>query len=913
MEQTASLGEGVLKIRIFALAKELGLDSKELIEHCNNAGVMLKNSALASISPEERDIVMEYLASRGTSGAAPQSTPLTPTRDASLTVGKVRTIQPMAPRPQNGRGRSAATAEVEDSPIASAAPAIEEELPEQATADLQADDDAVDVAKPPERAADRDAEQDDEIGPQRPLPVMGKSNLREMRPIGTVPDSEGRSARAPKGKTRPALPTVAQPPSYSPPKQRSAGKTEAPAQKPDMPLSPDFLEQQSPLKAHLQDTKKRRKKLGEDEPLEPEAPTRGGRPVPGVGDGRRQRRERRVGRNVLIEESAAEARERKRATRRRRSTGPAALKTSAQIELPITVRGLSEAMGRPAKELLKILFESNEMLTINDNVSEEKALELAMEMGVDLEIRRGRDIEEELNSIFDADEPEESLAPRPPIITILGHVDHGKTTMLDKIRSANVAQGEAGGITQHIAAYQVEHNGHKLTFVDTPGHAAFGEMRARGANVTDIVVLVVAATDGVMPQTVECISHARAAGVPIVVALNKVDLPGIDVQRVLQGLAAQEVLPAEWGGDVEVIRTSGATGAGLDELLDTLLITAEFKNFTTNPNRPAAGVCLEAFRDEGRGPLAWLVVQTGTLRIGDIVLCGQAYGRIRAIYDDRNQEIPAAGPSMPVKVAGLSTVPDAGEQFYVMADIESARETAESRHHRGRAETLSTLGRPRSLEDILQQARVGVVQDLPLIVKADSPGSLEALRGELEKLEHPEVRVQIVHSGVGGINESDVSLAHASGAIIIAFHVVAEERARQLADREGVEIRRYNIIYEVTDTIRQSLEGMLVPEKVEVMTGRALVLRTFKISRFGIIAGCRVLNGTIERSNRVRVIRDQTILNSYEIASLKRQKDDARDVREGMECGIRLEGFNDVKEGDIFEAYRVDEIKRTLN
>jgi len=591
------------------------------------------------------------------------------------------------------------------------------------------------------------------------------------------------------------------------------------------------------------------------------------------------------------------------------------LKTSAQIELPVTMRGLSEAMGRPAKDLMRIVFDRGEMIGINDNVSEELALELALEMGVDLTVKRQRDIEEELAGMLTPDESSKSLQKRSPIVTILGHVDHGKTTLLDKLRSGSVALGEAGGITQHIAAYQVEHNNEKITFVDTPGHAAFGEMRARGANVTDIIVLVVAADDGVMPQTVECISHAKAAGVPIIVAMNKIDLPNTDEQKVLQSLAANDILPAEWGGDIEVVRTSGETGQGLDELLETLLVTAELQEFKGNPEAPPTGVCLEAFRDEGRGVLAWFVVQNGTLRIGDNVLCGEGFGRIRAIYNDRGEEIEEAEPSKPVKVAGLDVVPAAGAHFYFMGDVEEARQMAETRRERGRSEVLAERRgkQPRTLEDILEAARQGVVQDLPLILKADSPGSIEALRGELIKLEHPEVRIAIVHEGVGGVNESDVYLASAAGAIIIAFHVIPEDRARQTAEREGVDIRRYDVIYEVTSTIKQALEGLLLPERVRVATGRVLVLQTFHISRFGTIAGCRVLNGNIERSNRVHVIRDQTILNDYKIASLKREKDDAKEVREGMECGIRLEGFNDIREGDLLEAFRIDEIKRTLD
>jgi translation initiation factor IF-2 len=562
--------------------------------------------------------------------------------------------------------------------------------------------------------------------------------------------------------------------------------------------------------------------------------------------------------------------------------------------------------------LISVLFKSGTMVTVNDQISEETAQDLAVELGVDLVIRRGRDIEEELQTQYEQEEDPELLESRPPVITILGHVDHGKTTLLDTIRSANVAAGEAGGITQHIAAYQVEHEGQKLTFVDTPGHAAFGEMRARGANVTDIIILVVAADDGVMPQTVECISHAKAAKVPIVVAMNKIDRPDTDEQRVLSELATHDILAAEWGGDVEVVRTSALKNTGIDTLLETLLLTAELQDYKANPHAPATGICLEAFRDEGRGVLAWIMVKKGTLKIGDVVLCGSAYGRVRAIYDDRDKEVHEAGPSTPVKIAGLDSMPGAGDQFYTMADIEDARLAADERRSVGLAERLSTSSRPKTIAELLSQADAGKVQDLPLILKADTPGSLEALHHELTKFEHPEVRVQIVHEGVGGVNESDVSLANAAGAIIIAFHVVADDSAAQLADREGVEIRRYDIIYEVTDHIKQALEGLLIPDRVQETTGRALVLQTFKITRFGTIAGCRVLNGTIERNSRVNVIRDQKIINDYEIASLKREKDDAREVREGMECGIRLQGFNDIKEGDLLEAYKVKEVKRKL-
>jgi translation initiation factor IF-2 len=426
--------------------------------------------------------------------------------------------------------------------------------------------------------------------------------------------------------------------------------------------------------------------------------------------------------------------------------------------------------------------------------------------------------------------------------------------------------------------------------------------------------LVVAADDGVMPQTEECIAHAKSAGIPIIVALNKMDLPGVDDQRALQQLAQHDLLPAEWGGEYEVVRTSGETGLGIDTLLETLLLTSELHDYKTNPDRDAIGVCLESFRDEGRGVLAWLIVQKGTLRVGDNVLCGTSFGRIRAMYDDQDRSVEEAGPSTPVRVAGLDSVPGAGVHFFVMKDIEEARTVAATREHEGRSRSLSGRGQTKTLEDILGKVREGEgVQELPLILKADSPGSIEALRGELNKFDHPEVKVNVIHDAVGGVNESDVYLASATGAIIIAFYVIAEERAESVADQEGVEIRRYDIIYEITEHIRQALEGLLRPERIEVTTGRAIVLRTFQISRFGTIAGCRVLNGTISRDNKIHVIRDQKVLNSYRLSSLKREKDDAKEVRDGMECGIRLDGFNDIKEGDLLEAFRIDEIQRTLS
>jgi translation initiation factor IF-2 len=917
-----------LKIRIFALAKELGMDSKDLIERCSEAGISVKNSALASISPAEKDALMAHL--EGSSGNTATATAIddrAPAREAVIDRGaKIRNLQAMRPRPQHA----------EPPPRPRPAPPVDE--PE--TADAGVDDSAGDrddevvpsaVARTPAvqplgdavdddtAAGEVDAadETDDEPAPQagppkKPAGVSrgdyvsaaggggaGRSAVREMKPVGTQ-DREIRR-RKEREKKSTGIVGLAAPPSYTPPAAKKP-KEEVKAQKPDVALTPDILKDQSPLKAHL------RKRSEEQE--------RGGRK--GRGGNLREEATREGAAQRRREEERRRAvrggRPRSRSRRSKRNE-PIDYTASAVVELPITVRSLSEAMGRPTRQLMTTAFQLGTPVKITDSLDEDLAIEIALELGVELEIDRGRDIEGELEDLLATPDPEETLQPRPPIVTILGHVDHGKTSLLDRIRRTNVTAGEAGGITQHIASYQVEHEGKKITFVDTPGHAAFGEMRARGANVTDIIVLVIAADDGVMPQTVECISHAKAAGVPIMVAMNKIDLPDVDEQKVFQGMAQHDILPTDWGGEIEVVRTSAQTGQGIDDLLETILLTAELNEYKANPDRNAIGICLEAFRDEGRGPLAWLVVQRGTLRVGDIMLCGSTYGRIRAIYNDRDEMIDEAPPSTPVKVAGLEDVPGAGDGFYVMEDIESARTAAEDREYAGRSGSLtaSRTVLPRSLDDILAAAQAGERQELPLIIKADTPGSIEALKGELQKLDHPEVQVEFLHTGVGGVNESDVMLASATGAVIIAFHVIPEDKAEQTADREGVDIRRFDIIYEVTDTIRRQLEGLLIPERVKVPTGRALVLRVFEISRYGKIAGCRVLNGTIERNNMVQVSRDRTVLNDYAINSLKREKEDVKEVREGMECGILLKDFRDVKEGDLFDAYKIEERQRKLD
>ena len=587
------------------------------------------------------------------------------------------------------------------------------------------------------------------------------------------------------------------------------------------------------------------------------------------------------------------------------------------MELPCTVRTFSEAVGVGASQVLGKLLSMgiSGMLNINAELDHETAELLAVELGVEIDFKEQVALEEQVLSVVEQDDDPSTLKSRPPVITFLGHVDHGKTSLLDRIINIDVVSGEKGGITQHIRAYQIEKDGQPISFVDTPGHEAFTEMRARGANVTDIAVLVIAADDGVMPQTEEAISHAKAAGVPIIVALNKIDLPGVNEQKTYQDLAANELLPSEWGGDVEVIKTSAITGLGMDELLDTILTVAELHEYKANPDRPAVGTCLESELSEGRGVVAKLLVEKGTLNVGDVVVCGSAYGRVKAMYDTLKPRMrhELAGPSMPVNVTGLNEAPGAGDKFHVVPEIAQAREIAESRADASRQQSLGGVQVHVTLENLFDRLNTQEsVQTLNVILRADVRGSIEAIRKELTKLEHPEVQVKILQATVGGITEADVHLADASDAIIIGFSVVPDEGARQLADAKGVQIRRYDIIYQLTADLKAALEGLLKPEEREAELGRALVQRTFQVGRVGTIAGCRVLAGTIERDSRIRIIRDSRVIGDYPLESLRREKDDAKSVREGYECGMKLRGYNDLKEGDILEAYRIEEIARTF-
>jgi len=618
------------------------------------------------------------------------------------------------------------------------------------------------------------------------------------------------------------------------------------------------------------------------------------------------------------EESRRGGRGPRRSQRHQRGAMIAPRKTEAVIEPPITLRDLSEAIGIKANELMRTMMRLyNQLSRINDFVDGETATELAIEHGVELTIAHPETAEDAFRKLFESaghdEAPPDQLQPRPPVVTILGHVDHGKTSLLDRIRKANVVSTEAGGITQHIGAYQVEHNGHKVTFVDTPGHEAFTAMRARGANVTDIAVIVIAADDGVMPQTKEAIAHAKAAAVQIVVALNKFDLHGAEgnVTRIYNELSQEELIPEDYGGDVPVVKTSATSGMGVEDLLETLATIAELYEYKANPSRPATGTCLESQLSEGEGVVATVLVQDGTLRVGDIIACGEAYGRVRALKNHQGQLVQEAGPSTPVEVSGLDLVPVAGEKFAALEDVAQAREVAESRRDRSRGASLKEAPAV-TLESLYDRMAEKKVKSLNLILKADVQGSIEALTKEIEKLENDEVPIRVLLKGVGGINESDVMLADASEAIVIGFRVAPEERAVTLAEEKKIEIRRYDVIYQVSDEIKKAIEGRLEPEIKEVHLGRAVVRQVFRISGIGSVAGCFVTQGTIERNAQARIIRDGREIYKGTIEALKRFKDDVREVRENYECGVKVAKYDDVKVDDVIEAYRVEVIRRSL-
>jgi translation initiation factor IF-2 len=644
--------------------------------------------------------------------------------------------------------------------------------------------------------------------------------------------------------------------------------------------------------------------LADDDKGKPAQPGRAPRPQRGAAPKGKRR--------VVIDAQAG----RKPTMRRERGAPRAEPKREPEaptgpVKVPsgITVKDLAEKLGISPAKIITLMMGLNEMVTLTVSLTDDAVELIGGELGREIIIQHTTDEEEE-EVVFE-DDPD-TLVARPPVVTIMGHVDHGKTTLLDAIRESSVVTTEAGGITQHIGAYQVDvGDGRKVTFLDTPGHEAFTAMRARGAKVTDVAVLVVAADDGVMPQTIEAIDHAKAAGVPILVAVNKIDRPDANPERVRNELVAQGLQPEEWGGDTIFEDVSAKAKTNLDKLLNSILLQADVLELKANPTADASGVIIESRLDVGRGAVATMLVQRGTLRVGDAVVAGDAWGRVKALNDHNGKRVKDAGPGVPVEILGFDRPPPAGEMCRVVENDRVARQTAQQRAQRKRAEMLAKRSKAVSLEDLFSHMQEGAIKELALIIKADVQGSVEAAVDEIGKIHHDEVSVQVIHSGVGGIVASDIMLAAASSAIVVGFNVRPNAEAKALADREGVDIRTYRVIYQLTEDLQRALIGMLSPERVEEVLGEVEVRQTFRASRVGTIAGCMVTHGSVQRGAQVRIVRDGTIVHDGRIGTLKRFAEDAREVSQGFECGLTIDGYNDIKEGDVLEVYTVREVARS--
>jgi translation initiation factor IF-2 len=698
----------------------------------------------------------------------------------------------------------------------------------------------------------------------------------------------------------------------APAAEEKAAEAETPA-----PAAPAEAPAQQPARAPAKPTTGRPAARGTEEEETPRTKTKRAKPA---AKGPRRDDARRGGKiqfdaeegDVVERKGPSLAALRRRQERERRARQSQTSEPQVrEVVLPetITVSELANRMAVRGAEVVKALMKMGVMASVTQAIDADTAEVIVTDFGHTPKRVSEADVLEGLEG--PEDRPED-LKPRPPVVTVMGHVDHGKTSLLDALRNADVVAGEAGGITQHIGAYQVDiGTGQPVTFIDTPGHAAFTEMRSRGAKVTDVVILVVAANDGVMPQTVEAINHAKAAEVPIVVAINKVDLADADPERVKNDLLSHELVPEDYGGDVQCIPVSAVARSGLDDLIEAVQLQAEVLEVRANPDREAQGVIIEGRLDRGRGVVATVLVQRGTLEVGDIVVCGPTWGRVRAMIDDRGRSAKEAGPSVPVEVLGLDGVPTAGDQVTVVDNEKRAREIAEY-HQRQLRDAQAATGVGGSVDDLFKALQEGQASELPVVVKADVHGSLEAIQAGLDKFSNDEVKVRILHGGVGGITESDITLARASKALVVGFNVRANAQARELAKRDGVEIRYYSIIYELLDDAKDMLSGMLTPEARETITGHAEIREVFNITKVGKVAGCRVVDGFVRRGAKVRLLRDDVVVYEGELSSLKRFKEDVREVKEGFECGMSIAGYGDIRQGDVIEAYEVQEVARSL-
>ena len=906
-----------MTIRVHELAKELNISSKELIIQLNNIGVGVKNHLSTITDDDARKAKQAVLRS---SGVLPKG------KIEEETMGTQRDMTGV----QNDDGIRVRPSEANKRPAENRRPAEEGPRPSQRISQGQ---------RPPGEMRPRGQRPPGEMRPQ------GQRPPGEMRPRGQRPPGEMRpQGQRPPGEMRPQgqRPVDGRP--RRPQGQRPPGEFARPqGQRPD-----DGLRQNRPFSPNSQGDFRQQggqRPAGGEGRRSPQGtrsyseggrrPSQGGRSGSDSKKAPQMQRIKIEGKSVELtvaeqpvkrqppeKKKAHENKvffEKKRGAekditaifRRNERNQPKEKKevTPKHIIIPesLTVKELALRMSRKASEVIKELMKLGVMATINQEIDSDTAAILANEMGITLEVK----IEKSIAVIDEIVDDVAELKPRPPVVTVMGHVDHGKTSLLDAIRSANVTASEAGGITQHIGAYQIEIKNQKITFLDTPGHEAFTAMRARGAQVTDVAVLVVAADDGVMPQTAEAINHSKAANVPIIVAINKIDKEDANPDRVKQELTEYGLVVEEWGGETIAVPVSAKARTNIETLLEMILLVAEMKELKANPNRNATGTVIEAKLDKGKGPVATVLVSKGTLNVGDIIIAGQSFGRIRAMIDDKGRRVKKAGPSMPVEVQGLSEVPPAGEIFNVVNDEKLARSVTDARVNEKKAEEIKQKSKI-SLEDLFDKIKEGEVKDLNIIIKADVQGSVEAIKQSLDKLSTQEVRVNIIHGGVGTISESDVMLASASNAIIIGFNVRHDSNTKATAELQGVDIRLYRIIYDAIDDIKAAMEGMLDPDYKEVFNGKAEVRQVFKVPKAGTIAGSYVTEGKINRSSKMRVIRDGIVISENEIESLKRFKDDVKEVTEGYECGIGLMNFNDIKEGDILEAFTMEEVKREL-
>jgi len=865
--------------RVYILAKELGVDSKAIVQKCQDEGLDVKNH-MATISVGLAATIREWF-SEGENVTTIETS-------EKVDLKKVRVKRKPRKKAAPLEEQKQTETEAEQAPAE----------PAEGTAVT------VEISEPTEPAAEKPAAEPEQPKPQ-PAPPP------EPEPI--IPAGPRLEKPAPAKLSGPKVIRVEkpEPESRSRPKIKPKSRYDQPATEPLM------------RGAKTEDNLSKKLETGEKtSPGRHKARTHGRRKDEDTEATKRAkflnlRRERDLEERQARLSAAGGEGLRLRPTRKiaTKTSGAAAAQAAkpqkATVSEPITVKSLAAAMSVKITDIIGSLLKQGIMATANQVIGSDVAEVVAIDLGVELDIERKKLIEDQIKEQFE-NRPRDNSKRRSVIVTVLGHVDHGKTSLLDRIRSTQVQAGEAGGITQHIGASQVTWNGHTVTFLDTPGHEAFTSMRARGANMTDVVVLVVAADDGVMPQTIEAINHSKAAGVPVIVALNKTDLPGYDINRIYSELSEHGLAPTEWGGDTEVVKTSAVTGKGIEDLLEHLDYVSELLELKADDTIPATGWIVEAQMSSQRGPVATLLIKEGKLSKGDIVLAGSAYGRIKMIRDSNGRSIKTATSSAPVEVTGLNDVPGAGDRFYCLDDINLAKNAAEENKTKTR-ETALAKRTQITLDNLFSQIEAGNVKELNVIIKADVQGSVDTLTKYLSELSTAEVKIKILHAAVGGINEGDVVLAEASNAVIIGFNVIAEGHVTKIAEEKGVDVRLYNVIYRITEDLQKSMVGMLEPEEKEKSIGRATVRDVFKVSKVGSIAGCYVSDGIVNKNAKVRLIRDNVVIrNDLAIASLKHFKDDAREVRAGLECGIKLAKFDDIKVDDVFDFYEIVKVARTL-